>query len=119
MKQINYRGTVVKAKFDEIVANLVHAMEMHDQGERYEVWIRKRKRSNDQNDYFHKMLREISHATGHTVEELKHHFVTEVFGTEEFEVGGVKYERPISTASLPVDDMVTLNSHVETFYAEI
>ena len=82
MKAINYRETVVKAKFDEIVANLIHAMDMHEKGERYEVWIRKRKRSNDQNDYFHKMLREISIATGHTVEELKHHFVTEVFGTE-------------------------------------
>jgi len=64
------------------------------------------------------MLRDLSIHTGHTLEELKYHFVVEVFGLEEFEVSGKTYHRPVSTSGLPVDQMILLNSHVEVMHAE-
>jgi len=115
---INYRKEIYYSELGEIMENLVQAAKAHVEGTTYEVTIRRRRRSNEQNDYFHKMLRDLSIHTGHTLEELKYHFVVEVFGLEEFEVKGKTYHRPVSTSGLPVDQMILLNSHVEVMHAE-
>jgi hypothetical protein len=115
---INYRKEIYYSELGEIIENLVQAAKFHEEGTTYAVTIRRKRRSNDQNDYFHKMVGDIAIATGHTPEEVKYHVVAEVFGLEEFVVKGKKYHRRVSTSSLPIDQMVLLNSHVEVMHAE-
>jgi hypothetical protein len=117
-KTINYRKEIYYSEISEIVENLIKASKAHEEGTTYEVSIRRKRRSNDQNDYFHKMVGDIAIATGHTPEEVKYHVVAEVFGLEEFVVKGKKYHRRVSTSSLPIDQMILLISHVEVMHAE-
>ena len=115
---INYRTEINSSTLAEIMENLDQAERSYKQGMIYEVHIRRQRRSNHQNDYFHKMLQDLSIHTGHTLEELKYHFVVEVFGLEEFTVNEKTYQRAVQTSSLSIDQMVLLNSHVEVMHAE-
>jgi hypothetical protein len=119
IRLISYRRPLREAFQEELQENIRRALESEKQGGQiYEVWIRRRHRSTDQNDYFHKMCRDISKNTGASFSEVKHWLVFECFGAETFEFNGKKYEKIPSTSELPIDQMTLLISHTEPVHAE-
>lgn len=109
--RLNYR--------DEIIANLDEAISSHETGnQEYEVWIRQHSRTTRQNDKFHKLVREISIATGESFGRVKFWIVMEALGPEVFEINNKVYEKPHSTSSLAQDQMTLLISFTEVIHAQ-
>jgi len=66
----------------------------------YEVCIKKTKRSNAQNSYWHMLVGILASHTGHDPDELKLRIKYEALPLKEIEVRGVKHLYPISTTQL-------------------
>ena len=118
-RKISYRRPIKREHLEEINLNIEQAIRSADSGDQvYEVWVRPRQRTNVQNDYFHKMVRDIAIKTGESVENIKHYIVFECFGLETFTIKDKEYERIPSTSGLPVDQMTYLISYTEPLHAE-
>jgi len=87
--QLNYREIATPQLLADILENVQAAVRIFQAGgKRHEVVIKPPRRSNPQNDKWHKLLRSIAAETGHSVEEVKHAVKTEFLGEEMFIFGG-------------------------------
>jgi folate-dependent tRNA-U54 methylase TrmFO/GidA len=118
-RKISYRRPIKREHLEEINLNIEQAIQSASSGNQvYEIWIRPKQRTNVQNDYFHKMVRDIAIKTGESVENIKHYIVFECFGLETFMINDKEYERVPSTSGLHVEQMTYLISCTEPIHAE-
>ena len=102
---MNYRTDVIRQDMVEIIENVEQALKIREAGgSQHEVFIRPKRRSNPQNDAIHKIYRELSKKTGHTIGEIKEWSKTNHLGMKTIEVGGVIQELPRSTTDLSKEE---------------
>ena len=102
---MNYRTDVIRQDMVEIIENVEQALKIREAGgAQHEVFIRPKRRSNPQNDAIHKIYRELSKKTGHTIGEIKEWSKTNHLGMKTIEVGGVIQEIPRSTTDLSKEE---------------
>ena len=57
---LNYRTVLIESALPEIKENIQQALKQADQGKHYELLIRRPRRSNPQNDYWHTLIRQVN-----------------------------------------------------------
>ena len=85
---LNYRTVLIESALPEIKENIQQALKQADQGKHYELLIRRPRRSNPQNDYWHTLIRQVADKTGYTVEEAKFWVKGEILGYEMVTIHG-------------------------------
>ena len=115
---VNFRTAVIRQDMVEIIENLEGAVKIIEAGgAQHEVFIRPKRRSNPQNDAIHKIYRELSKKTGHTIGEIKEWSKTNHLGMKSIEVGGVIQEIPRSTTDLSKEEASEYIQLLETTLA--
>jgi len=98
---VNFRTDVIRQDVIEIIENIEGAVKILESGgAQHEVFIRPKRRSNPQNDTIHKIYRELSKRSGHTIGEVKEWSKSNHLGMKTIEVGGIWREIPRSTTDL-------------------
>ncbi len=115
--RLNYRVQVSQSNLDEIDENIKAAIRISEAGGKtHEVTITPPRRSNPQNDKWHKLLRAIAQQTGHSVEEVKHAVKLEFLGEETFVFKGSEFVRPRSSSGLTENEMSQLITQTEALF---
>ena len=118
--QLNYREIATPQLLADILENVQAAVRIYQAGgKRHEVVIKPPRRSNPQNDKWHKLLRAIAAETGHSVEEIKHAVKTEFLGEEVFIFAGKEHSRPRESSGLTEREMSDLITQTEALYADL
>ncbi len=118
--QLNYREIATPQLLADILENVQAAVRIFQAGgKRHEVVIKPPRRSNPQNDKWHKLLRSIAAETGHSVEEMKHAVKTEFLGEEVFIFAGKEHSRPRESSGLTEREMSDLITQTEALYAQL
>jgi len=102
---VNFRTDVIRQDVVEIIENIEGAVKIVEAGgAQHEVFIRPKRRSNPQNDAIHKIYRELSKRSGHTIGEVKEWSKSNHLGMKTIEVGGIWREIPRSTTDLSKEE---------------
>jgi len=110
---INYRIPITQSNLDEINQNIDKALALYEQGSPYELLIRRPRRSNEQNDYWHSLIRQVADKTGYTVEEAKFWVKGEILGYEMVTIHGKGIAQPRPSSDLTTDEMSELIERTE------
>ena len=110
---LNYRTAVVESALPEIKENIQQALKQAEQGKHYELLIRRPRRSNPQNDYWHTLIRQVADKTGYTVEEAKFWVKGEILGYEMVTIHGKGIAQPRPSSDLTTDEMSELIERTE------
>ena len=110
---LNYRTVLVESALPEIKENIQQALKQSDQGNTYELLIRRPRRSNPQNMYWHTLIRQVSDKTGYTVEESKFWVKGEILGYEMVTINGKGIAQPRPSSDLTTDEMSELIERTE------
>ena len=110
---VNYRTVLIESALPEIEENIKQALKQAEQGKHYEILIRRPRRSNPHNDYWHTLIRQVADKTGYTVEESKFLLKGEILGYEMVTINGKGIAQPRPTSDLTTDEMSELIERTE------
>ena len=110
---LNYRTVLIESALPEINENIDQALKQVKQGKHYEILIRRPRRSNPQNMYWHTLIRQVSDKTGYTVEESKFWVKGEILGYEMVTINGKGIAQPRPSSDLTTDEMSELIERTE------